>query len=103
MLLISFYAPENTVEIIKNAMFSAGAGRIGNYDQCAWQTKGTGQFRALANSHPHVGSQHQLETVPEIKVEMVCETNCIEAVISALRSHHPYEEPAYHVLRAEDF
>lgn len=103
MYKICFYVPEEAVEFVKNALFDAGAGHIGNYDHCAWQVLGTGQFRPLDNSSPYIGQHNQQEKVAEYRVEMICENRCIEAVINALRSHHPYEEPAYDVVRLEDF
>lgn len=82
-------------------MFEAGAGRVGNYDCCAWQTRGEGQFRPLDGSTPFLGNQGQIETVIEHKLEMVCEEQCLEAVITALKRAHPYEEVAYTVIRTE--
>ncbi|MAK93592.1 MAG: NGG1p interacting factor NIF3 [Gammaproteobacteria bacterium] len=82
-------------------MFEAGAGRVGNYDCCAWQTRGEGQFRPLDGSTPFLGNQGQIETVIEYKLELVCEEPCLKAVIAALKRAHPYEEVAYTVIRAE--
>lgn len=103
MYKICFYVPDNAVEIVKNALFSAGAGRIGNYDSCCWQVSGSGQFRPLENSHPAIGQTGKVETVSEYRVEMVCEDNLIKSVVEALRESHPYEEPAYDVVKLEDF
>lgn len=55
MYKICFFVPENHVDLVKNALFEAGAGRIGDYDNCSWQTLGTGQFRPLKNSSPTIG------------------------------------------------
>ena len=82
-------------------MFEAGAGRVGNYDCCAWQTRGEGQFRPLNGSTPFLGNQGQIETVIEYKLELVCEEPCLKAVISALKRAHPYEEVAYTAIRTE--
>ncbi len=82
-------------------MFEAGAGRVGNYDCCAWQTRGEGQFRPLDGSTPFLGNQGQIETVIEYKLELVCEEPCLKAVIAALKRAHPYEEVAYTAIRAE--
>jgi len=103
MYKICFYAPDEIVETVKQAVFDAGAGRIGNYDCCCWQTSGIGQFRPLVNSNPAIGQQDQLEKIPEARVEMVCHDDHISAVIAALRKSHPYEEPAYDVWRLEDY
>ena len=82
-------------------MFEAGAGRVGNYDCCAWQTKGEGQFRPLNGSTPFIGNQGQIETVIEYKLELVCEEPCLKAVIAALKRAHPYEEVAYTAIQTE--
>lgn len=99
MLAISVYIPESHLEEVKSAMFRAGAGKIGNYDSCAWETEGRGQFRALENSNPHIGTQGKLEQVKEWKVEMVCEDALIHNVIRAMKAAHPYETPAYLVCK----
>jgi hypothetical protein len=98
MYKICFYVPESHLEIVKNELFAAGAGQIGQYDCCAWQSKGQGQFRALEGSQPFLGELNRLETVVEYKVELVCATHCIEFAIQALKDSHPYETPAYDVI-----
>lgn len=97
MYKLCFYVPETHLDIVKQALFEAGAGKIGQYDYCAWQTLGQGQFRPLADSRPFSGEQDQVETVTEYKVEMVCADELIKTVIAALRATHPYEEPAFAV------
>ncbi len=99
MYTLCFYIPASALEQVKAAVFAAGAGRIGNYDQCCWQVKGQGQFRPLAGSHPTLGQQGKIEIVAEYRVEMVCEAHCIRAVVQAMKEAHPYEEPAWHVLK----
>jgi hypothetical protein len=96
---LCFYVPTGNVEAVKSAVFVAGAGRIGNYDCCAWQVLGEGQFRPLAGSNPHIGQLDQIERVAEYRVEMVCEEACLAAALTALRTAHPYEEPAIDVWR----
>lgn len=103
MYKITFYAPVENTEAVKNAMFKAGGGNIGDYSCCAWQTLGEGQFMPLAGSQPHIGAAFQLERVKEYKVDMVCSDAVVQDVVMALRSAHPYEEPAYQVIRLEDF
>ncbi|MBT8138460.1 MAG: NGG1p interacting factor NIF3 [Gammaproteobacteria bacterium] len=95
MYKISFYVPEAALEHVKQAMFDAGAGRIGNYDSCAWQTLGEGQFRPLQGSNPALGEVGSVENLLEFKVEMVCADDKLKAAIGALCAAHPYEEPAY--------
>ena len=103
MYKICVYVPENAVETVKSALFGAGAGRIGNYDCCCWQTSGTGQFRPLENSKPAIGSQGEIEQVDEIKVELVCDDALVKDAIAAMKQAHPYEEPAYDVWRLEGY
>ncbi len=98
MLHISFYVPVEDAEKVKQAMFKAGGGKIGNYDQCSFDIRGLGQFRPLAGSHPTLGKQGTVERVSELKVEMVCEKPLIKDVIAALKKAHPYETPAYYVI-----
>ena len=92
---LEFYVPETHLEEVKTALFEAGAGRIGDYDCCCWETRGQGQFRSLDGSKPFIGELGRIETVIEYKVEMVCAVELIENVIKVLRETHPYEEPAY--------
>ena len=99
MYKICVYVPEQDAEKVKQAMFATGAGKIGAYDNCCWQTLGQGQFRPLPGSSPHIGTQDQVETVSELRIEMVCDDKLIENAIAALRSSHPYEEPAYDVWK----
>lgn len=98
MYQLIFYVPESHLEIVKSALFNAGAGRIGDYEHCAWQTLGSGQFRPLSSSTPFIGSIDQLESLEEYKVEMVCEAGAIKQVLQALLISHPYQTPAYSVL-----
>lgn len=102
MYKLAVFIPETHLEHVKTAMFQAGAGRIGNYDQCCWQAKGQGQFRALSGSNPYIGSQDEVEYVDEYKVELVCDDALLVGVIEAMKSSHPYEEPAYDVIQLVD-
>ena len=103
MYKICFFVPVDFCESVKQALFDAGAGKIGQYDSCSWQCTGQGQFRALSGSQPFIGQHNQLETVEEFKVELVCDHEHINAAIIALKTSHPYEEPAYEVYKLEDF
>ena len=103
MLKLCFYVPESHLETVKFAVFDAGAGHIGNYQECSWQVLGSGQFRPLLGANPTLGAVDTLEHVAEYRVEMVCAEACIGAVIAALRNAHPYEEPAFDVTQILDF
>jgi len=101
MFSITVYVPEASLDVVKQAMFAAGAGRIGNYDLCCWQVRGEGQFRPLPGSQPAEGVTGSVTQLPEYRLEMVCEDAVLTDVISAMRAAHPYEQPAYHVIRME--
>lgn len=103
MYQLSFYVPETHVERVKEAVFSASGGRIGHYEHCAWQVKGQGQFRPQAGAHPHTGHVGVLEKVDEFRVEMVVTEEHVRAAVAAMKLAHPYEEPAYAVIRLEPF
>lgn len=103
MYKICVYVPENSVETVKQALFDAGAGRIGNYDSCCWQTDGTGQFRPLQGSNPAIGSLDAVESVREVKIELVCEDELVKGTVQAMRDSHPYEEPAFDVWQLAEF
>ncbi len=94
-LKLSFYVPESHLDLVKNAVFAAGAGRYKNYDSACWVTLGVGQFRPLESSKPFLGEVNQIEKIPEFKVEMICENSCLREVLEALKANHPYEEPAF--------
>lgn len=102
MYQISFYVPESDLEIVKNAMFDAGAGQFNNYENCAWQTTGVGQFKPIGDANPTIGILDELEAVEEYKVEMLCAETTIESVISAMKFAHPYEQVAYTVVKMEN-
>ena len=99
MFKLSFYVPESHLEAVKSALFGIGVGKIGHYDSCSWQTLGQGQFRPLGGSKPYLGQEGTVETVTEFKVEMVCEDALINAAVDTLLATHPYEEPAYDLVK----
>ena len=96
------YVPVDYLERVKAAIFAAGGGKQGHYDQCCWQTLGQGQFRPLAGSEPFIGAESKangvVEQVEEYRVEVLCDETCLDAVVQALKAAHPYEEPAYDVI-----
>lgn len=96
---ITFYVPVTHLEQVKNAMFEKGAGTLGNYKCCAWQVLGEGQFKPTNDSRPYIGKLDQLEKVKEYKVEMLCDHQCLDVSIDALKSSHPYEVPAFFVTK----
>ena len=103
MYKLNFFVPSENKEAVKNALFACGAGRYENYECCAFETLGTGQFKPIDNANPHIGSLDRLEQVEEYKVEMICKEELIKEAIAVLKESHPYEEVAYEVFKIEDF
>jgi dinuclear metal center YbgI/SA1388 family protein len=96
--LVVFVPLEHAEQLI-DALATAGAGAIGAYDRCAWTSEGSGTFRPLAGADPTIGRIGQIEIVPEARVEMVVPSRRRGQVVAALRAAHPYEEPAFDLLR----
>jgi len=96
MVQIIVFIPEDHKESVKEAMFNAGAGSLGNYDHCCFEHTGLGQFRPLANSNAFIGTIGKVERVSEVRVEMCCEEKNLPKVIEAMKEAHPYETPAYY-------
>lgn len=103
MYKLAFFVPPSHVDMVKSAVFAAGGGRIGDYDHCAWQVLGQGQFRPLDGSQPYLGQTGVVEQVEEWKVELVVADDLITQVVAALKQSHPYETPAYEVWRLAEF
>jgi len=100
---LEFYVPDSHVDAVKDALFSIGAGKQGEYDETCWQCLGQGQFRPQANANPTIGQHGQLTVVNEYKVEVLCSAELIHLAVLKLKESHPYEEPAYNVIRLENF
>lgn len=94
--LVVFVPPE-ALEAVRDAVFAAGAGRIGDYERCSWYTEGTGTFLGGEGTEPTVGERGQEERVPELRLETVFPEELQDEVVAALRRAHPYEEPAFDV------
>jgi hypothetical protein len=95
---IIFYVPKSHVEVVKEAAFSAGAGKLGDYERCSWQVLGDGQFRPLSDSQPFIGRPGVAEQVAEYRVEMLCAEQYLEGTVKLLKQAHPYEEPAIDII-----
>jgi dinuclear metal center YbgI/SA1388 family protein len=93
------FVPLEHAERLIDALAAAGAGAIGDYDRCAWTSRGSGTFRPLAGADPTIGRIGQIEIVSEARVEMVVPARRRGQVVAALRAAHPYEEPAFDLLR----
>ena len=104
MSLYEFFVhvPETHLQQVKQAIFAAGAGKFGGYSCCAWQVKGEGQFCPEKGSNPYLGQEGKIEKVIEYRVFTICAENCIADVVAAMKKAHPYETPAYGVVKLED-
>ncbi len=99
MYLLVIYVPKDSLEKVKSAVFSAGGGEMGNYSQCAWQVLGQGQFKPGTGASPFLGEINKLEKVKEYRLELVCRDRDIKNTVKAMIKAHPYETPAYHVVK----
>jgi len=89
------FVPADALDAVRDALFAAGAGRIGNYERCSWYTEGTGTFFGGESADPTIGERGREERVPELRLETVYPADREDEVVRALREAHPYEEPAF--------
>jgi hypothetical protein len=91
------FVPREALDAVRGALFEAGAGRIGDYERCSWYTEGTGTFLGGEGTDPSVGNKGREERVMELRLETVFPADRQAEIVQALRSAHPYEEPAFDV------
>jgi hypothetical protein len=91
------FVPREALDAVREALFAAGAGRIGDYAHCSWYTEGTGTFLGGEGTSPSVGQAGREERVAELRLETVFPADSQDEVLDALRRAHPYEEPAFDV------
>lgn len=89
------FVPADALEPVREALFSAGAGRIGEYERCSWYTVGTGTFLGGEETAPAIGERGREERVEEFRLETLYPVEREADVVAALRRAHPYEEPAF--------
>jgi dinuclear metal center YbgI/SA1388 family protein len=94
---LAVFVPEEAVARVSDALFEAGAGRIGRYRECSYRSPGTGTFFGGAFTSPAVGRRGTRESVAEDRLEVVCSKSQLSRALAALKRSHPYEEPAYDV------
>ena len=92
-----WFVPDSALDATRDAVFAAGAGRIGEYERCSWCTAGTGTFFGGEATAPALGERGREEGVAEFRVETVVPVDRLPEVVAALRTAHPYEEPAFDV------
>ena len=96
------FVPSAHAEKVRSAIFEAGAGQIGNYSECSFNTDGKGTFKAGENTDPYVGEKGKRHEEDEVKMEMILPAHIKQQVVNALIKSHPYEEVAYDVIALEN-
>jgi dinuclear metal center YbgI/SA1388 family protein len=96
------YVPVDHQEQVRSAMFAAGGGHIGNYDECSFNVVGEGTFRANEGANPFVGEHGERHIANEVRMEMICETFKLHAVLAAMQAAHPYEEVAHEIISIQN-
>lgn len=99
---IVVFCPSDHADAVRNAMFAAGAGNIGNYDECSFNINGKGTFRAGDNTNPYVGSKGKRHSEEEVRIETVVPRHLTQKIIKAMVAVHPYEEVAYDIYPVEN-
>ncbi|MGL5013930.1 MAG: Nif3-like dinuclear metal center hexameric protein [Bacteroidales bacterium] len=98
LLKLVTYVPPVHAEAVRDALFAAGAGEIGNYSECCYNGMGTGTFKANDQADPFVGRIGVREAEPEVRIETVLPSYLRRAVVAALKGAHPYEEPVFDII-----
>ena len=93
------FVPREALDPLREALFAAGAGRIGDYERCSWYTEGAGTFLGGEGSSPSVGQPGREQRLSELRLETVYPEEREAEIVSALRAAHPYEEPAFDLYR----
>src|SRR5690606_34299104 len=97
------YAPVDVAGKVRDAMFNAGAGDIGEYAECSFNTQGKGTFRPVIGTDPAIGEAGgERETVEEVKIEVLIRNDKQSQVLKALFNAHPYEEVAYEIISLQN-
>ena len=102
LMKLMVFVPESHAEKVRNALFDAGGGKIGNYSECSFSTKGTGAFKPGERTNPFLGEQGKREVVNEEKVEVIFPAYLREKLVNAMKAAHPYEEVAHDLIALEN-
>ncbi len=94
---LEVYVPKENAEEVKNALFESGAGSIGDYTNCSFQSKGVGTFLPNEDSQPSIGEVGTQERVEEVKIEVIFPKNIEKSMLTGMKKVHPYEEVAYQI------
>ena len=92
------FVPGPAADAVRSAVFAAGAGQIGDYSHCSWTVTGSGQFLPAVGATPAIGAVGSLQRLPEDRVEVIAPAAIRDRVLAAMRSAHPYQEPAFDVF-----
>lgn len=95
--------PEDEADKLREAIGNAGGGKVGNYNHCSFSVKGTGRFLPVDGANPTIGQVGRVEEVAEERIEITCDSECVKAVVEAIRETHSYEEPAIDIYKLEEF
>ena len=102
LLKLTTYIPKEYFDSVKQAIFDAGAGKIGNYDSCSFSHEGIGTFKPMENANPFIGEKNKLFEDSEIKFSVVFSSELEQKVIKSLLENHPYEEVAYEIVHLKN-
>ncbi|GAA0602284.1 Nif3-like dinuclear metal center hexameric protein [Virgibacillus siamensis] len=102
LVKVTVYVPNTHADEVRNAISESGAGHIGNYSHCTFQTSGQGTFMPLEGTNPYIGTANELEFVDEVKIESIVPQPKLAPVLNAITTSHPYEEPAYDIYPMEN-
>ena len=97
-LKLEIFIPESHLSVLRSALQSVGAGRLGNYDSCLAYSRVTGSWRPLHGSHPYLGTEGEVNEAEEIRVEVNILAGDLERTLTAMYEAHPYEEPLVNVI-----
>jgi dinuclear metal center YbgI/SA1388 family protein len=99
---LHYYVPATHEHSVREALHSAGAGNIGEYSSCSFTSEGLGRFQPSTEANPHTGTANVLSEVNEVKIEMIFPAHLTSAILTALKSTHPYEEVAYSIYSLDN-
>jgi len=102
LLKLVTFVPESHIEKVREAVFNAGAGVIGNYDRCSYNISGYGTYRGNDNTSPFVGEKGKMNLEKEIRFETILLSHKREEIVNALLGSHPYEEAAYDIYKLDN-
>ena len=99
---LTTFVPIENAEKLRNALFNAGAGNIGNYDRCSFNIDGEGTYRGNQNSNPTIGEKGENHTENETQISVIYESRNEATILASLQKNHPYEEISYHLITTEN-